>query len=111
MAESENVSPVSNLKVEVRAGRITETSARYRKETHGKGEDIDVIVKTPISEFKGQSILDRAKEEFEALVDTIHPKKEYHHFVSSPKKDIGFRASIGRKLESITSQRSHNHQD
>ena len=101
---------VSNLKVEVRAGRITETSARYRKETHGKGEDIDVIVKTPISEFKGRSLIDRAKEEFEALVEIIHPKKEYDHFVSPPKNEGGFRATIGRKLEKITS-RSHKHQD
>ncbi|CAH1425232.1 unnamed protein product [Lactuca virosa] len=111
MAESENGSPVSNLKVEVRAGRIKETSPRYRKESHVRGGEDTIEVSTPISEFKGQSIFDRAKEGFEALVETIHPKKEYDYFVSPPKKEDGFRATIGRKLEKITSARSHNHQD
>ncbi|KAI3714553.1 hypothetical protein L6452_21509 [Arctium lappa] len=109
MAESEiNGSRVNNLKVEVRTPK--ESSPRYRKETHGRGEDIDV--NTPISEFRGPSIFDRAKEEFEALVDTMYPKKDFDHFVSPPKKEGGFRASIGRKLENISSPRSrHNHQD
>ncbi|XP_021970427.1 uncharacterized protein LOC110865478 isoform X2 [Helianthus annuus] len=55
-------------------------SPRYRKETHGRGEDIDPD--TPISEFKGPNIFHRAKEEIEAIRDTIHSKRES----ASPKK-------------------------
>ncbi|GKE25323.1 hypothetical protein Tco_1436835 [Tanacetum coccineum] len=113
MADSSpNGSPVNNLKVEVRVGSKKEHSPRYRKETHGRGDDIDV--NTPISEFRGASIFDRAKDELDALIDTIHPKKEYDHFVSPPKKELkegGFRASFNRRLEKMSPSRSHNHQD
>nr|GEU60267.1 60S ribosomal protein L4 [Tanacetum cinerariifolium] len=55
MADSSpNGSPVNNLKVEVRAGSKKEHSPRYRKETHGRGDDIDV--NTPISDFRGGSL-------------------------------------------------------
>lgn len=100
---------VNNLKVEVRASSKKDSSPRYRKETHGRGDDIDV--NTPVSEFKGASIFDRAKDEFDAIVDIIHPKKEYDHFVSPPKKEGGFRASIGKGLEKISPTKRHNHQD
>ncbi|KAI3772795.1 hypothetical protein L6452_03989 [Arctium lappa] len=71
----------------------------HHKETHGKGEDIDVD--TPISEFKGPSIFHRAKEEIEAIVDTIQSKKESEPDTPSPKKEGGFRATIGKKLHTI----------
>ncbi|PWA52125.1 hypothetical protein CTI12_AA457590 [Artemisia annua] len=71
----------------------------HHKETHGRGDDIDADI--PISEFKGPSIFHRAKEEIEALVDTIHSKKESDHEAESPKKEGGFRASIKGKLHKI----------
>lgn len=71
----------------------------HRKETHGKGEDIDVD--TPISEFRGPSIFHRAKEEIEAIVDTIQSKKESEPDTPSPKKEGGFRATISKKLHTI----------
>ncbi|XP_051152373.1 uncharacterized protein LOC127266236 [Andrographis paniculata] len=50
------------------------SSPRHYKETHGTSNDIDE--KTPVNEVKGPSILQRAKEEIEALAETIvHPKK------------------------------------
>ncbi|PWA60831.1 hypothetical protein CTI12_AA378960 [Artemisia annua] len=70
----------------------------HHKETHGRGDDIDADI--PISEFKGPSIFHRAKEEIEALVDTIHSKKDSDH-AESPKKEGGFRASIKGKLHKI----------
>ncbi|XP_024964247.1 uncharacterized protein LOC112504526 isoform X2 [Cynara cardunculus var. scolymus] len=71
----------------------------HHKETHGKGEDIDVD--TPISEFRGPSIFHRAKEEIEAIVDTIQSKKDSDQDTPSPKKEGGFRATISKKLQTI----------
>lgn len=70
-------------------------SPSHHKETHGRGDDIDADI--PISEFKGPNIFHRAKEEIEALVDTINSKKESDNYAASPKKD-GLRASISKKL-------------
>ncbi|KAL0283919.1 UNVERIFIED_CONTAM: hypothetical protein Sangu_2859600 [Sesamum angustifolium] len=44
------------------------------KETHGMSDDMDE--NTPISQVKGPSVFERAKEEIEALIETIHPKKD-----------------------------------
>ncbi|XP_071721473.1 uncharacterized protein [Rutidosis leptorrhynchoides] len=71
----------------------------HHKETHGRGEDIDADI--PINEFKGPSIFHRAKEEIEALVDTIQSKKESDNETPSPKKEGGFRASVKQKLHKI----------
>lgn len=73
----------------------------HHKETHGRAEDIDADI--PINEFKGPSIFHRAKEEIEALVDTIHTKKEsdHDHDTPSPKKEGGFRASVKQKFHKI----------
>lgn len=70
-------------------------------ETHGRNDDIDDS--TPIDQVKGPSIFQRAKEEIEALVQTIHRKKESSNSVSSPKKEGGFGACIGKGLEKICS--------
>lgn len=81
---------------------------RHHKETHGMSDDIDVNI--PISEFKGPNVFERAKEEFEALVQTIHPKKESDSAVLSPKKEAGFRdclGPLGRGLEKVCSPRGH----
>ncbi|CAN1286522.1 hypothetical protein LINPERPRIM_LOCUS19334 [Linum perenne] len=56
---------------------------RHDKETHGTSNDIDET--TSVDEVKGPNVFQRAKEEIEALVETIHPKKEKekekkHHY-------------------------------
>ncbi|KAL9362411.1 hypothetical protein Peur_045196 [Populus x canadensis] len=70
-------------------------------ETHGRNDDIDDS--TPIDQVKGPSVFQRAKEEVEALVQTIHRKKESSNSVSSPKKEGGFGACIGKWLAKICS--------
>ncbi|CAN0878054.1 hypothetical protein LINGRAHAP2_LOCUS12255 [Linum grandiflorum] len=47
---------------------------QHDKETHGTSNDIDE--NTSIDEVKGPGVLQRAKEEIEALVETIHPPKK-----------------------------------
>lgn len=74
-------------------------SPRHHKETHGRSDDIDADI--PISEFKGPSIFHRAKEEIEAIVDTIHTKKDSDPDAASPKKEGGFRASVKEKIHKI----------
>lgn len=49
----------------------------HHRETHGTSDDIDE--NTPITQVKGPNIFERAKEEIEALIQTIHPKKEGHN--------------------------------
>ncbi|KAG1346367.1 hypothetical protein COCNU_06G001960 [Cocos nucifera] len=49
----------------------------HDKETHGTTNDIDE--KTPVDKVKGPSVFERAKEEIEALVETIHPTKEHNN--------------------------------
>ncbi|XP_076918793.1 uncharacterized protein LOC143579339 isoform X2 [Bidens hawaiensis] len=78
-------------------------SPSHRKETHGRGEDIDTD--TPASEFKGPNIFHRAKEEIQAIADTIQSKKESDKDAETPKKD-GLRASISKKL-----QKARNRED
>ncbi|KAL0410474.1 UNVERIFIED_CONTAM: hypothetical protein Slati_3637100 [Sesamum latifolium] len=46
----------------------------HHNETHGMSDDIDE--NTPISQVKGPSVFERAKEEIEALIETIHTKKD-----------------------------------
>ncbi|OVA04444.1 hypothetical protein BVC80_1717g2 [Macleaya cordata] len=76
----------------------------HHKETHGKSDDIDE--NTPIDEIKAPGVFERAKEEIEALVEAIHPKKkESENHDSSSKKEGGFFASIGRNFEKICSPR------
>uniref|UniRef100_A0A6N2MLT0 Uncharacterized protein n=1 Tax=Salix viminalis TaxID=40686 RepID=A0A6N2MLT0_SALVM len=71
----------------------------HHKETHGRNDNIDAS--TPIDQVKGPSLFQRAKEEIEALVQTIGRKKESSNFVSSPKKDGGLGACIGKGLEKV----------
>ncbi|KAF9680446.1 hypothetical protein SADUNF_Sadunf06G0122000 [Salix dunnii] len=71
----------------------------HHKETHGRNDNIDAS--TPIDQVKGPSVFQRAKEEIEALVQTIRCKKESSNFVSSPKKDGGLGACIGKGLEKV----------
>lgn len=46
----------------------------HHKETHGKSGVIDES--TSVNEVKAPNVFERAKEEFEALIDSIHPKKD-----------------------------------
>ncbi|KAK6147693.1 hypothetical protein DH2020_018605 [Rehmannia glutinosa] len=99
------------VKVSVKAKEEIESprhKPHHHKETHGTSNDIDE--NTPISEVKGPNMFERAKEEIEALIQTIHPKKDSGNSVSSPKKkEGGFPvSSIGRGLEKICSPRGHN---
>ena len=71
----------------------------HHKETHGRNDNIDAS--TPIDQVKGPSVFQRAKEEIEALVQTIRLKKESSNFVSSPKMDGGLGACIGKGLEKV----------
>ncbi|XP_008775150.1 uncharacterized protein LOC103695563 isoform X2 [Phoenix dactylifera] len=64
----------------VRANEKAKTLNRVKthdKETHGSSNDIDE--NTPVDKVKGPSVFERAKEEIEALVGTIHPKKEHNN--------------------------------
>ncbi|KAK9726938.1 hypothetical protein RND81_05G247200 [Saponaria officinalis] len=49
-------------------------SPRHHKETHGTSDDIDET--TPVEAVKGPNVLQRVKEEVEAIVEAIHSKKE-----------------------------------
>lgn len=60
------------------------TTHLHHKETHGMSDDIDE--NTRIKEVKGPSVFERAKEEIEAIVHTVHAKKESTYLVSTPKK-------------------------
>ncbi|KAL8209103.1 hypothetical protein R6Q57_008515 [Mikania cordata] len=60
-------------KEEIKAKIHSESSSNHDKETHGTIDDIDKD--TPIEKVKGPGVLERAKEEVEALVEAVHPKK------------------------------------
>ncbi|CAM0951134.1 unnamed protein product [Alopecurus aequalis] len=53
----------------------------HNKETHGTSDDIDE--NTSVEKVKAPNLLERAKEEIEALVSAIHDKMEHH---SSPRR-------------------------
>ncbi|XP_026665378.1 uncharacterized protein LOC103719530 isoform X1 [Phoenix dactylifera] len=72
----------------------------HDKETHGTSNDIDE--NTPIEKVKGPGVFERAKEEIEALVGTIHPKKEHNHEVYT-NKEGGFWGFLGRMFEKFCS--------
>ncbi|GAB2269217.1 hypothetical protein Dimus_004145 [Dionaea muscipula] len=66
---------LSGKTVEVpRAVIHTKKSSHHRKETHGTSDDIDET--TSIEEVKGPNVFERVKEEFEAIAEAIHPKKD-----------------------------------
>ncbi|XP_044381163.1 uncharacterized protein [Triticum aestivum] len=46
----------------------------HENETHGTSNHISED--TPVSKVKGPGVFERAKEEIEAIVEAIHPKKE-----------------------------------
>ncbi|KAL6539233.1 hypothetical protein OROGR_011882 [Orobanche gracilis] len=48
-------------------------SPRHHKEMHGTSDDINES--TPIDQVKGPSVFQRVKEEVEAVVEAVLPKK------------------------------------
>lgn len=81
------------------------SSPHHHKETHGMSNDIDE--NTSIDEVKAPNVFERAKEEIEAVLQTVHPKKEHNDSVPSEKSEGGFRATIGKGLEKVCSPRSN----
>ena len=47
----------------------------HHRETHGMNDDIDES--TPVDEVKGPNVFERAKEEIEAVLQTVLPKKNH----------------------------------
>ncbi|CAH2037153.1 unnamed protein product [Thlaspi arvense] len=45
----------------------------HEEETHGRSEDIDE--KTKVDDVKGPGVIERMKEEMEAIVDAVTPRK------------------------------------
>ncbi|KAG7534529.1 hypothetical protein ISN45_Aa08g020770 [Arabidopsis thaliana x Arabidopsis arenosa] len=70
----------------------------HHKETHGRSDDINE--NTPVDEVKAPNVLERAKEEIEAVIDTIHPNLRSRSV--SPER-AGFACNIGKGLEKICS--------
>ncbi|KAG8367221.1 hypothetical protein BUALT_Bualt16G0050100 [Buddleja alternifolia] len=108
-SSGENVK-VSRAKEEKESVMMQREKSPYhhRKETHGMSDDIDE--NTPINEIKGPNVFERAKEEIDALIQTIHPKKESNNDLYSSKKEGGLLISIGRWLEKLCCPQS-NHKD
>nr|VDD32388.1 unnamed protein product [Brassica oleracea] len=82
----------------------------HHKETHGRSDDIDE--NTPVNEVKAPNVFERAKEEIEAVVETIHPRKNEAGGSDSPKRSpsvspdkerAGLGCSLGKGLEKICS--------
>ncbi|KAK9026972.1 hypothetical protein V6N11_066823 [Hibiscus sabdariffa] len=72
----------------------------HHKETHGRNDDIDET--TPLNEIKAPNVFERAKEEIEAIVGTIHPKNiGLNDSDPSSKEEGGFRHCLGVGLEKV----------
>ena len=76
MAGKEEKSPnaLERAMGKIEAALHSEKAHHHHKETHGNRNDIDES--TPLSDVKAPNLFERAKEEIEALVETIHHKKE-----------------------------------
>ncbi|KAL1217433.1 hypothetical protein V5N11_004610 [Cardamine amara subsp. amara] len=96
----------------------------HHKETHGRSDDINED--TPLDEVKAPNVFERAKEEIEAVIETIHPKKnkteegsDSDHSdspvrsrdVSPEKERAGFGCYLGKGLEKICSPWGDNKKD
>ncbi|KAL6558588.1 hypothetical protein OROMI_018938 [Orobanche minor] len=98
--------PNCSVAAKKKSESLVQKQTYHHKETHGLSDDIDA--NTPISEVKGPNMFERAKEEIEALIHTIHPKKDSGNVVSSTKKEGNFPISIGKGLEKICYPRGNN---
>lgn len=65
------------VKSSIEGSKNEDESKVHEEETHGQSDDIDE--NTPIEEIKGPSVVQRVKEEVEAVagavVDAVRPKK------------------------------------
>ncbi|VVA91658.1 unnamed protein product [Arabis nemorensis] len=73
MAEPKQSSLSEEKKNVFGSGKEEKQSMFHGKETHGTSEDIDD--KTRVDDVKGPGVLERMKEEMEAIVDAVTPKK------------------------------------
>ncbi|KAF5816887.1 hypothetical protein HanXRQr2_Chr02g0046581 [Helianthus annuus] len=71
--EEEAKAKASNLIEKGKEENKKKSPASHDKETHGTSNDIDED--TPIEKVKGPGVLERTKEEIEAVVEAIHPNK------------------------------------
>lgn len=78
----------------------------HDKETHGTSSYI--TEKTPVETVKGPNLLERAKEEIEALAGAVHTKMEHH---SSPhaKKDESHKEGKEGSLHKIKAHTDETH--
>ncbi|KAL1363738.1 hypothetical protein HN51_011934 [Arachis hypogaea] len=74
-AKSSSANLIARTKKEIK-GIIHNNKSKHHphhKETHGRNDDIDE--NTPANEVKGPNVFGRVKEEFEAVLQAILPKK------------------------------------
>ncbi|XP_010443360.1 PREDICTED: uncharacterized protein LOC104726245 isoform X2 [Camelina sativa] len=91
----------------------------HHKETHGRRDDINE--NTPVDEVKAPNVIERAKEEIQAVIDSIQPKMKNEaegsdspkspRSVSPEKERAGLGCSIGKGLEKICSPWSDDKKD
>ncbi|CAA7062462.1 unnamed protein product [Microthlaspi erraticum] len=67
-------------------------------DSHGRSDSIDA--NTPVNAVKAPSVFGRAKEEIEAVIDSIHPKNKE---IEPEKERAGFGCALGAGLEKICS--------
>ncbi|QHO01322.1 hypothetical protein HN51_036054 [Arachis hypogaea] len=74
-AKSSSANLIARTKKEIKAIIHNNKSKHHHhhKETHGRNDDIDE--NTPANEVKGPNVFGRVKEEFEAVLQAILPKK------------------------------------
>ncbi|KZV29652.1 hypothetical protein F511_00930 [Dorcoceras hygrometricum] len=118
VADDSSKSPAAELRLDL-AGQTKEdieslkhtekSPHHHHKETHGRSDDIDE--NTPIGQVRGPNVFERAKEEIDALIEIIHPRRDTDKVVSSQKKEVGLPISLGRGLEKLCSPRSRNKDD
>ncbi|KAL3825300.1 hypothetical protein ACJIZ3_021329 [Penstemon smallii] len=77
----------------------------HHKETHGLRDDIDE--KSSMSDVKAPNVFERAKEEIEALVGAIHPKKES----KSSESSLCGEARNSDVKDHLQSEKSESHSD
>jgi len=78
----------------------------HGKETHGTSSDINE--NTSVDEVKGPNLLERAKEEIEALAGAVHTKMEHQ---SSPheKEDESHKKDKEGSLQEIKTHTNETH--
>ncbi|PAN12100.1 hypothetical protein PAHAL_2G242100 [Panicum hallii] len=78
----------------------------HDKETHGTSSDINE--NTSVVDVKGPNLLERAKEEIEALAGAVHTKMEHH---SSPheKEDESHKEDKEGSLQKIKTHTNETH--